>query len=281
MSSAPSTGTNGVRTTCGRERPAAALIRSMLIIPGNRKEDPSRISGHTLLMPIYEYWCEECRKRSSSLLPSYSSPDPPCPHCGKAGLRRLVSSFATISSGESDGGDDFDDGGSDDGGGGEDDFDGGDDSSDGGYGDGFNGDAAMDIAVVVRVKGRRVNLPKDVRVLNPFEDRTTAKFPDNPATANKLALVVIHSWKAPQPTSKFLLIGEAPILILEPDRATSSQPNDRKDLIELMSRRGKRRKGEKLPPRSKGDVIVLGSEVGDSVLYWNGRTYVWEDSPDD
>jgi putative FmdB family regulatory protein len=100
-------------------------------------EDPSGISGHTLLMPIYEYRCEECRKRSSSLLPRYSSPDPPCPHCGKAGLRRLVSSFATVSSGDSDGGDDFDDGGSDDSGGGDDDFDGGDDSGDGGYGDDF------------------------------------------------------------------------------------------------------------------------------------------------
>jgi putative FmdB family regulatory protein len=76
-------------------------------------------------MPIYEYRCEECGKRSTSLLPSYSSPDPPCPHCGKPGLRRLVSTFATVSSGESDGGDDFDGGGGDDFGGGEDDYGGG------------------------------------------------------------------------------------------------------------------------------------------------------------
>jgi len=78
-------------------------------------------------MPIYEYRCEECGKHSTSLLPSYSSPDPPCPHCGKPALRRLVSSFATVSSGDSDGGDDYDDGGG--GGdelGGDDDFGGGD-----------------------------------------------------------------------------------------------------------------------------------------------------------
>jgi putative FmdB family regulatory protein len=76
-------------------------------------------------MPIYEYRCEECGKRSSSLLSSYASPDPACPHCGKHALRRLVSTFATVSSGE-DGGDDF--GGDDDfGGGGDDDFGGGDD----------------------------------------------------------------------------------------------------------------------------------------------------------
>ena len=77
-------------------------------------------------MPIYEYRCEECGKRSTSLLPSYSTPDPPCPHCGKPALRRLVSTFATVSSGEGDGGDDFGDGG-----GGGDDF-GGDDDFGGG-----------------------------------------------------------------------------------------------------------------------------------------------------
>jgi putative FmdB family regulatory protein len=85
-------------------------------------------------MPIYEYRCEECGKRSTSLLPSYSSSDPPCPHCGKPALRRLVSSFATVSSGDGDGRDDFDEGGG--GGdelGGDDDFGGGDFGGDDDY----------------------------------------------------------------------------------------------------------------------------------------------------
>jgi putative FmdB family regulatory protein len=81
-------------------------------------------------MPIYEYRCEDCDKRSSALLTSYSSVDPACPHCGKRALRRLVSTFATIGSGD-DGGldDDFADGGDGDdfGGGGDDDFGAGDD----------------------------------------------------------------------------------------------------------------------------------------------------------
>src|SRR5881396_3777543 len=68
--------------------------------------------GILFLVPIYEYRCEECGKRSSALLGSFSSPDPACPHCGKPALRRLVSTFATVSSGDSDfdggeGGDDF------------------------------------------------------------------------------------------------------------------------------------------------------------------------------
>jgi putative FmdB family regulatory protein len=80
-------------------------------------------------MPIYEYRCEECGKRSTSLLPRYSSPDPPCPHCGKPALRRLVSTFATVSSGDGDGGDDFDESG-----GGGDDFGGGGDFGGGDFG---------------------------------------------------------------------------------------------------------------------------------------------------
>jgi putative FmdB family regulatory protein len=80
-------------------------------------------------MPIYEYRCAECGKRSTSLLPRYSSPDPPCPHCGKPALHRLVSTFATVSSGDGDGGDDFDESG-----GGGDDFGGDDDFGGGGFG---------------------------------------------------------------------------------------------------------------------------------------------------
>ena len=84
-------------------------------------------------MPIYEYRCDECGQRSSALLSSYSSPDPACPHCGKPRLRRLVSTFATTSSG--DGGDDFGGDSGDDFGGGDDAYGGGDD-----YGGGFGGD---------------------------------------------------------------------------------------------------------------------------------------------
>jgi putative FmdB family regulatory protein len=91
------------------------------------------IVERTLPVPIYEYRCEDCGKRSTSLLPSYSSPDPMCPHCGKAGLRRLVSTFATVSS-DDDGGADFG-GGDDDLGGGDDDYGGGGDDDYGGGGD--------------------------------------------------------------------------------------------------------------------------------------------------
>ena len=146
----------------------------------------------------------------------------------------------------------------------------------------FNGDLTQDIAVVVRIKERRNALPKGVRILNPFQFEKAIVFPANPTTENKLALAIIHSWKTPQPLGKFLLIGDSPILILDYDRAISNQSADRQDLIAVMSRGGKRPKAATFPRAAKGDVILLGNQVGDnSPLYWNGRTYVWEDSAED
>ncbi|MGH2399192.1 MAG: FmdB family zinc ribbon protein [bacterium] len=50
-------------------------------------------------MPIYEYRCRECRKRSSLLLLSYKEKaEPTCPHCGSRQLARIMSRFATVKS---------------------------------------------------------------------------------------------------------------------------------------------------------------------------------------
>src|ERR1700674_352468 len=108
---------------CGRARSAAARIR------------PTSITGDNRRVPIYEYRCADCGKRSSALLPSFSSPDPVCPDCGKAGLHRLVSTFATVRSGDDGGGDSDDFGGGGDSGGGGDFDDGGDDYGGGGFDD--------------------------------------------------------------------------------------------------------------------------------------------------
>jgi putative FmdB family regulatory protein len=96
-------------------------------------------------MPIYEYRCESCGKRTSALLASFSSPDPACPHCGQSALHRMVSTFATVRSADSEAGDfgaghehdefgggegGFGEGGDDFGGGGDDFGGGGDDFGD-------------------------------------------------------------------------------------------------------------------------------------------------------
>lgn len=50
-------------------------------------------------MPIYEYRCTNCRRRSSVLLLSYKErADPICPYCGNRELTRIMSRFATVRS---------------------------------------------------------------------------------------------------------------------------------------------------------------------------------------
>src|SRR5207245_9861972 len=99
-------------------------------------------------MPIYEYECENCGRRSSALLGRFDSADPPCPNCGQLQLHRLVSTFATFGGGDDDfgGGEDFGgpgDFGGDGGYGGAGDF-GGDGDEPGGHHHGASDDFADD-----------------------------------------------------------------------------------------------------------------------------------------
>lgn len=52
-------------------------------------------------MPIYEYLCRDCRKRSASLVMSLSaSTSPACKHCGSHSVDRLMSKFSSPKSEE-------------------------------------------------------------------------------------------------------------------------------------------------------------------------------------
>lgn len=52
-------------------------------------------------MPIYEYYCQDCRRRVSILVRSISNPGKPiCPRCGSHDLERLMSRFARLRSEE-------------------------------------------------------------------------------------------------------------------------------------------------------------------------------------
>ena len=52
-------------------------------------------------MPIYEYRCLDCRKRSTVLLLSISNAPPPaCKHCQGTNLKRIMSRFAAPKSEE-------------------------------------------------------------------------------------------------------------------------------------------------------------------------------------
>ena len=46
-------------------------------------------------MPIYEYWCNSCKKRVSLLVRRMAAPlTPQCPHCRASDLARIISSFS-------------------------------------------------------------------------------------------------------------------------------------------------------------------------------------------
>ncbi len=60
-------------------------------------------------MPVYEYRCTRCRKKSAVLVRASPNPvQPVCEHCGGASLVRLFSTFAVHRAADS-AGDDFDD----------------------------------------------------------------------------------------------------------------------------------------------------------------------------
>jgi hypothetical protein len=151
----------------------------------------------------------------------------------------------------------------------------------------FNGDSAQDLVVAVQIKQARSTLPKDVKVLSPWgATYGNSTYPADPAGKPTLALVIIHGTSAgwqTQTSAKFLMLGDSPILIQNYSRL-SAGPDALRDLMSVV-RRGKLRRGEYLPPTvqraRKGDVIVLGTEAVDSYLYWNGKTYSWEESPED
>jgi len=45
-------------------------------------------------MPVYEFFCPKCRKKSSFLIKSASSFEPKCSICGSLDVSRVISTFA-------------------------------------------------------------------------------------------------------------------------------------------------------------------------------------------
>ncbi len=52
-------------------------------------------------MPIYEYICQDCKKKISLLILSPTTQSPQCSKCGGSNLQRIMSRFAAIRSEES------------------------------------------------------------------------------------------------------------------------------------------------------------------------------------
>lgn len=46
-------------------------------------------------MPVYEYWCDNCKTKVEAYLPRFDSAVPPCPKCKSDKLQRRFSTFRT------------------------------------------------------------------------------------------------------------------------------------------------------------------------------------------
>ena len=132
----------------------------------------------------------------------------------------------------------------------------------------FNGDALEDLLVLVRLKGAKSSLPKEVTVLNPWGYETKSS-----AGTSALALAIIHAarggWDTQAPGGIFLLS----------DREFFSTPVWESPTDEALI--GVRKKGSpranrrgSSPRAARGDTITLTTEAGiDVLLYWDGKTY--------
>lgn len=153
----------------------------------------------------------------------------------------------------------------------------------------FNNDRSQDLMVVVRLKARRGELPKDVRVLNPYgygEVPGPGESSVRDGRGVALAFAVIHGgaggWRAGDPAAKFLLLGRSPVLIMNHERAESTVPGDYGSLMELVSSksagRRKRYAEMRLPATATGDWALVGTEAAEAVLFWDGKTYRFRES---
>ena len=48
-------------------------------------------------MPLYEYWCRQCKRKVMLYSPTFSQNSPSCPRCGSDTLQRLFSTFSVRS----------------------------------------------------------------------------------------------------------------------------------------------------------------------------------------
>jgi hypothetical protein len=152
----------------------------------------------------------------------------------------------------------------------------------------FNGDGNKDLLAVVQLKVERKQLPKDVRVVNPFGFRdinSPTESSSGEGQGAAFCLAVIHGgkqgWSADAPAAKFLLLGGSPILILNRANLTADGAPDLMSLIGVSRARRSKYSEYRIPQSARGDWVLVGTQVGEGLIYWDGKTYRFKDSPQD
>lgn len=152
----------------------------------------------------------------------------------------------------------------------------------------FNADGARDIFAVVQLKVARGQLPKDVKVINPFGSRDITN-PNQSSTSDAegvaLGFVIMHGGKGVGLSgalpNKYLLLGVAPILILDYERLQSNETKDLMSVVPLSRTRRRKYNYFRLPQTARGDWVLVNTQVAEGFIYWDGKTYRFQDSPDD
>lgn len=152
----------------------------------------------------------------------------------------------------------------------------------------FNADGAQDLLAVIKLKVAQGQLPKNARIVKPFGFEDAASANQSSGAAGErvaLGLAILHggkgSWRTGTPAARYLLLGGSPLQILTYDNISS---NAVKDLLSVVpaSRARRRRYSEfRVPQTARGAWILVGTQVGEGLVYWDGKTYRFQDSPDD
>lgn len=149
----------------------------------------------------------------------------------------------------------------------------------------FNGDGVADVLAVARLKVERSQLPKDMRVINPFGFREITS-PNQSSSAEgegvALCLAILHGSKDGEKASaKFLLLGGSPLLILDNARTQASDVTGLMSIVAASRTRQRRYAEYQIPAAARGAWIRVGTQVGDGFIYWDGKSYRFKDSPQD
>lgn len=152
----------------------------------------------------------------------------------------------------------------------------------------FNADGAQDLLAVVKLKVAQGQLPKDVRIVKPFGFEDTGSSNQSSSAGGEtvaLGLAILHGrkggWRVGQPAAKYLLLGGSPLQILTYDNLSSNSVTGLMVLVPASRTRRRRFSEFRVPQTARGAWIIVGTQVGDGIIYWDGKTYRFQDSPDD
>jgi hypothetical protein len=145
----------------------------------------------------------------------------------------------------------------------------------------FNGDGTEDLALVVTITKGLAALPKGVTVLRPYGYEEPEGATPAPTIGARF-VAIIHGQKSGEetvPKAAYLFAGGSPVLVVQSRRTAEN-------LQECMAVvRRKRKPKEEVPldpPKAaRGDSLFLATEAAGGLVFWNGKTYRWYESPED